>query len=467
VLADKSGRPISVLHLAPGQVLTGNDLWFTPEGAISGKVIGPDGEPLPAASVTLIERKWRRGKRVYIGMASADTDDAGVFHFAAVPPGRYWVYAARPTGGPLGISILEAPGKPETRIAGRYHPNAAQLDGAEPVEVRAGEEVSGIDFKLPSMPVFHIAGTYPGAGENIGVGLKQRHGDQMLDWAADTSSVGKDGRFEIGGVSPGSYFLYSSEQSRRDVLTGAKLPVEVTAQDIAGLAAPVVGRFEVKGRVRVDGDSAPDKIPVVIFYEGSEADDYSSFQRRAQPQPDGTFTIANLTSDRYYVRIANLAGNESGYYLKSLRVNGVDVAGHEIDLTGGPAENVELILNAAGGGVEGTVVRPEERWGNRTPPETGESIALIVPEKLASGATQPVDAYLDSAGHFQVTDLEPGSYRVFAVTQYDKDLWQSAEFLRRIAGRGIAVEVAEKATAKVEVHTVSAADVRQAEAQIE
>jgi hypothetical protein len=56
----------------------------------------------------------------------------------------------------LAYSILEAPWKPEMRIAGRYHPDSSQLDGAAPVEVRAGEEISGIDFRLPLAPVFHL-----------------------------------------------------------------------------------------------------------------------------------------------------------------------------------------------------------------------------------------------------------------------------------------------------------------------
>lgn len=466
LLADRSGHSLSTLHLAPGQVFTGNDLWFTPDGAVSGKVIGPDGEPLASAHVQLIERKWRRGKRVYVATETADADDAGVFRFGSVPAGRYRIYASRPTRGrPLGLSILEAPGKPEMRIAGRYHPNAAELDGAQAIEVHAGEEVTGIDFILPLAPVFHLAGNYPGAIENLHVGLNPRFGDQVLDWDGEGATVGKDGKFDFAGVFSGSYFLFSYQPGVR-TLTSANLPVTVATQNIAGLAAPPVGRFEVKGRVCVEGNSTPDKIPVVIFYEGNQADDFSSFERRAEPQPGGAFTIGNLTPDRYHVRIENMAGKEVGYYLKSLRVNGVDVAGHEIDLTAGPAENVELLLSAAGGSLEGTVIPPEERPDNHDVPEPGESTVVIVPEKLASGDTQPVNVYLDQAGHFQVTDLEPGSYRVFALTYYEKGLWQSLEFLRQIASRGVAVEVAEKAGAKVEVHALRAGEVRQVEERI-
>jgi hypothetical protein len=366
----------------------------------------------------------------------------------------------------LGLSIFEAPGKPEMRIAGRYHPGAAQLDGGEAIEVHAGEEVTGIDFKLPLAPVFHLAGTCPGAPGNLHIGLKPRFGDQVLDWDGERAAVGQDGKFDLAGVFPGSYFLSTYQSGMRGVLAGANLPVTVAAQDIAGIVAPPAGRFEVKGRVRVDDDSAPEKLPVVIFFEGSQADEFSYFERRAEPQPGGAFTIANLTPDRYHVRIVNMAGKETGYYLKSLRVDGVDVAGHEVDLTGGAADNPELILSAAGGSVEGTVVPPEDRPENRAAPEPGESVVVIVPEKLASGDTQPVNAYLAPEGHFQVTDLEPGSYRVFAVTYYDPGLWQSPEFLRQIADRGVAVEVAEKAGVRVEVHALRAAEVRQVEERI-
>lgn len=467
VLADKSGHAMPMLHLPPGQVLTGNDLWFTPDGAVSGKVLGSDGEPLPSASVTLIERQWRRGKRIYTGTASETTDDAGVFRFASVAAGRYWIYAARPRQGPLALSILEAPSKPEMRIAGRYYPNAAQLDGAAAIEVRAGEEASGIDFKLPLLPVFHVTGAYAGHGEEAGVALKARSGDQALDWAGEGASVGNDGKFDIAGVAGGAYFLYSFESSLHNRLMSAKLPVTVTAQDSAGVVAPPVARFELRGRVRVDGDAAPGPIPVRISLEGSEADDYTSFQRRAEPRSDGTFAIADVTEDLYTVRIANLAGQDRDYYLKSLRVDGVDIAGRDIDLTGGPVADVELTLSAAAGSIEGTVVRPEEGPGNDAPPESAGLAVVLIPEKVASGDTQPVDAYLDPKDHFQVADLEPGSYRVFAVPRYDKGLWQNLEFLRQIAGRGVAVAVAGKAAVKVEVQALRTADVRQIEERIE
>jgi hypothetical protein len=228
-----------------------------------------------------------------------------------------------------------------------------------------------------------------------------------------------------------------------------------------------VARFELKGRVRVDGDAAPGQIPVRISCEGSQADDYTSYQRKAEPQSDGTFAIYDLTEDLYTIKVANLAGKDGGYYLKSLRLNGVDAAGRELDLTAGPAADIELTLGAAVGSIEGTVVRAEESPEHHAPPEPAELAVVLIPEKVASGDTQPVEAYLDPSDRFQVADLEPGSYRVFAVPRYDKGLWQNPDFVRQIAGRGVAAEVAEKATVQVDVHAVRMADLRQVEERIE
>jgi hypothetical protein len=243
----------------------------------------------------------------------------------------------------------------------------------------------------------------------------------------------------------------------------------VAAQDSTGLVARAVSRFELKGRVRVEGKSFTDVIPVQISCEGSEADEYTSFQRRAEPKADGTFVIKDLTPDRYSIRIANLATAEAdGYYLKSVRVNGADVPGGEIDLSAGPAADVELVLSSAVGGAEGTVRWSEESASARPIPEpAGELTVVIVPEKVASGDNRPQTVFLDQDGHFRVSELEPGTYRLFAVTRYDQGLWQNGEFLRQIANRGTVVEVAEKGNARVELPVLRGGDLRAVEEHVE
>jgi len=448
-------RPTSKLHLAPGQTADKAELWLTPEGSIAGKVLGPDGEPLRGARITLIAQRWWRGKRVYRAECCARTGHAGMYHSAGLAPGRYFVYAARPQERPLANSILEAPGKPEMRIASRYHPDAGELEGAAPVDVRAGEEIAGIDFKLPLVPVFHVRGSArskaAALAEEPDIYLAERNNGHALEWTAQSVTIGDDGSFDIAGVGAGNYFLYSLlDPYRLDRAMSAKIPVTVKAQDISGLLAPAVVRFDLKGRVRLeDGSAPPAPIAASVFCEASNVD-YNRFQG-AMPKADGTFVMAALAADRYFVYVQS-----EKLYLKSVRVRGAEAEGAEIDLTNGPAEDVELIVSDAPGSVEGTVKEPH-----------GETTLMAIPEGVPFAGTRPLSAEIDQDGHFRIAGLAPGHYRAFAVTGYDTGLCQNAEFQRQMAGRGTPFEVAEKGSARIEVEAVTASEVRQVEERIQ
>ena len=120
------------------------------------------------------------------------------------------------------------------------------------------------------------------------------------------------------------------------------------------------------------------------------------------------------------------------------------------------------------GSVEGTVKWPEDSADKNVAPEPAAELTVaIVPEKVPSGDKRPLTAYLDQDGQFRLTDLEPGSYRAFAVTHYDPGLWQNSEFLRQMSGRGTSLEIAEKGSARIEVRVIRASEVRLVEERIE
>jgi hypothetical protein len=463
ILSDPSGRAVSIMRLAAGQTLAGNTLWLAPDGAISGKVIGADGEPLSSAPVSLIERRWRWGRRAYAKIDQAETDDSGAFHFSDVPAGRYWVYAGCPLS--LSQSIVEAPGKPEMRIAGRYYPNAAQLDRAGLVEVHAGGEAAGIEFKLPLMPVFHVSGTYtPIEGDASHPARHARLGDQPLDWGGAGLPPVKDGKFDIPGVLPGDYFLTVEDAGNRRRGIAPKLPFAISDRDISGLSIPPVTRVELREMMKVDGETPTGQPAIEIAWQGREADDYSFGHFLFAPEPDGTFRFSNITPDRYTISITNWPdGDHGGLYLQQVLVNGVAAPANEIDLTGGAPSEIELLLSTAAATVAGTVIRPEQPADAKKLPEPEPSGVVLIPEKLPSGAIYPIFTTLDAADRFEFPNLEPGTYRLLAVPPQDFGLWRNPDFLRRIAERGVEVEVSAKARVSVEVHALRAADVRQVE----
>lgn len=443
------------LHVAPGQTVDKSELWLTPESGVAGRVLGPDGEALRGARVILIARKWWNGKRVYQEVNRTQAGHDGAYHLTGLETGGYLVYAVRPREGALAYSILEGPGKPEMRIAARYYPDAARLEGAAPVEVAAGQEVTGIDVHLPLLPVFHARGRSP--AEKLSIQLAERNGDQALQWTAETAVTGKDGSFDIAGVLPGDYLLYSSlelvEPGRSERQVSPKVPVTVKGQDAAGLLAPAVTRFELKGRVRLEDGDATSAIPVDIFCD-SEDPAYNRFQG-AMPKADGSFAMTALPAGRYMLRVVERRA-ESGLYVKAVRARGSVLRSTEIDLTQGPADDVEVVLSTAVGSVEGTVTDP-----------AAETTVVLVPEGVPFAGGWPLTSELDSGGRFRMVGLAPGRYRAFAVTGYDGGPWQNAEFQRQMAGRGTAFEVAEKGSARVELTVVPAAVVRQVEERIQ
>src|SRR5262249_8312913 len=151
--------------------------------------------------------------------------------------------------------------------------------------------------------------------------------------------------FDIGGVTPGNYLLYAVQTRDREQMYSAKIPFTVGSNGVAGLVAPMVQQFDFKGRVRVEGGPVGVLVPVDMLCEGSDTDEYSMLMHSAQPTPEGTFSVANMTPDRYTIRIANReTGRDGGFYLKSVRVKGIAMPNSQIDLSTGPAEDVELIL---------------------------------------------------------------------------------------------------------------------------
>jgi protocatechuate 3,4-dioxygenase beta subunit len=457
VMTDKDGHAISTLRLKPGDVHTGNKLTFTPDGSLAGMVNGQDGEALPNAVLTLIALRWQQGAREYKGVDVVAADEAGVFHFASVAPGRYWLHAARPMGGPLQSTLRESAEGPDLRIAGRYYPNAANLDDARAIEVHAGEAVSEIDFKLPLAPARHVSGTYAGGSEHVQIVLQARRGNQTLFWDRETATPGGDGKFDLAGIVPGDYDLAAAEGAGPKRVGSVRLPLTVAAErDLTGVSAAAVTRIEVKGRIRVDGDAPRENLPVIIFCDWLPPAADTSMACRTQPESDGSFTIRDLPPGRYSFGIDVLETKaDDGYYLKEIRLNGAPVP--DVYLTSGPA-NLELILSPTVAALEGRVI-PQD--------EPGELSVVMVPEKLSSGSTKPLRVFLDPQREFHEADLEPGTYRVFAVPECDWGLWQNSEFLRQIAAKGITVEVSGKPAAAVQIHALRAEDIRQAEAKIE
>jgi len=81
------------LHLTPGQALTEVVFRLVPHGAVAGKVVDEDGDPVPDAMVTAETYSFASGRRKPQLTDSGTTNDRGEFRLDKLPPGSYYIGA--------------------------------------------------------------------------------------------------------------------------------------------------------------------------------------------------------------------------------------------------------------------------------------------------------------------------------------------------------------------------------------
>lgn len=158
-----------------------------PAGRISGRVLAADnGRPVKRARVFINAAELPGGR----GML---TDDTGVFDFAELPSGRYTMTVSK--SGFVSLAY------------GQRRP----LQAGTPLQLAEGEQLKGIEFRLPRGSV--IAGHLrdedgdPMPGVMIRVmRYEYRQGDRRLV-PAGTAQTDDKGQYRVWGLMPGDYYV--------------------------------------------------------------------------------------------------------------------------------------------------------------------------------------------------------------------------------------------------------------------
>src|SRR5262245_57685797 len=142
-----------------------------------------------------------------------------------------------------------------------FYPSAHEVQQATPLQVVAGSELRGIDFRLTKAPTFRVSGRVVDGksnspAQNLAVMLlpASRDGMSMMMTRNSAPVRSHDGQFEIAGVAPGSYVLVANRMSRAEERMTAQQPVQVGSHDIEGVVITLMPPVEVTGVVKTDGD---------------------------------------------------------------------------------------------------------------------------------------------------------------------------------------------------------------------
>jgi hypothetical protein len=488
------GRPGSPIVLEEGQ-RRDVPLRMTRAGAISGTVVGEDGQPLGSAQVRVARYMMTNGFRRAAIQRTAQSDDRGMFRVFGLVPGDYLV-AVVPSSADLTVVAramddvtnferalaaastaastaprviampLPDPQTQQTPPAGylpTYFPGASTPASASVVTLRAGEEREGISIQVQPVRATNVTGTIAGlpvpatAAPGLpAVQVFSRPEDPASDMGMTMiSGVNQQGTFTIRDLAPGRYTIYAQTRPNSPALTGvglaaANAPVEVPR--LAGRAnvvvdgssdpAPIVitlapGRT-ISGRVVV-ADGQPFRGAVTLLPEPAAVPvPMLNPMTPAQVAGDGTFTIADVFPGRYLFRLPAA---------RSAIVDGQDALDFAFEVTES-RDVADVVI---------TIGRPATLSGQLT--ESGgapTSDFTIVLAPTDSRYWLPQSRRIQTArpgldGAYRFPPMPPGTYMLAALSVLEPGAQFVPQVLRELVNVSLPVTLTDGATATQDI----------------
>jgi hypothetical protein len=345
--------PSEPLTLADGQQLNA-DFAMLRGGAIIGRVFDDFGEPLANVRVSALRAQLTpNGRRLVSSGGLGTTDDTGAYRLYGLAPGMYYVSAVPQGGsGNGGLSTVDG----AVTYGPTYFPGTTDVTGAQRVTMLAGQEQSNIDFAVTAQPSVRVSGIVlgmNGAPMQALVSLRVPLFDDVGSSEPRVANSNADGSFTLRNVPPGNYMLeVTGRRASRDVAPEvAAMPLAV-ASEITGLTitasrgATITGTItaEAGAGARVDVSGIRPTAPSLRTQQGE-------WIPQAQVTNTGAFVLEGLIGT-HALRFDRLP---SGWVVRSVTANGVDVTDVPIDFRGTEQVSVRVVLTNHVTEVAGTV----------------------------------------------------------------------------------------------------------------
>jgi protocatechuate 3,4-dioxygenase beta subunit len=463
---DLSTNSLTTVAVAANQPTTRVDIVLTKGSLVTGRILDPNGQPIPGITVAANRLRYLRSKPLWDSVTTQTTDDRGEYRLFWLRPGEYFISAeARPAPG-LQTSPSLPPSWDKT-----FYPGVTDKATVAPVIVRDGVEVNGINFSVrPAAPVFKISGTAtnPFARANPATGVTDRtisafvlapREQVVMDrftppqlQNAIPAQARPNGEFEIRNVPAGSYDLYpvfQDSESRRYMTT--RTPVEVRNSDVTGLTIVLTSGVPLSGEVVVEGP-APQAIKLdSIRLSLWSADTLPGSLATTIPDPipvdaSGKFNAGSVPEARYRFVVSGLPETA---YVANIRQRETSVydSGFTLDSLASP---VQVVVNPAGGTIEGIVMSA----GNQKPVARAY-VTLVPPAERGQNIALFKTALTDDSGRFTMKGIAPGSYTLFSFDAIPWGAGLSAEFHVKYRERGRTVTVEAGKTGQAQLDLIS------------
>jgi len=424
-------------------------------GVITGRVTDETGEPLVGVTVRPHRLRDPEGSPAISSVESFDlgvgiTDDRGIYRVFGLRPG---VYIVRTSGDAYDAQIRnDAP---------TYYPSATR-DTATEINLRAGEEVPGVDIRHRGDRGRAVSGVVTGEVESspqnsVGITLK---GLERGSFVATTGTDNTRG-FVLYGAPDGEYELIASRENDGETTGSARRPISVRGADVSGVELKLAPTGSIAGRVAIESPEAPKRCAI----SGEQAETSGQVQeltgRRAvveeillkavHDNPNPRLRLSGFFSFDSYGRPPNekgefaMKGLEAGRYRitanlpdggRRIRAITQSVAGAGKQSSGATKKNVDISRDGVAvkpgeklSGVEVTVAEDAATLAGRVvPAKDGMKLppslrAHLIPAE-AKGEDDVIryaEADVRADGSFEFKHVAPGKYLLLARQVAEKE----------------------------------------------
>jgi protocatechuate 3,4-dioxygenase beta subunit len=448
------GKAGTLLTLEAGQKSNELAIRLTPHGVIAGRVLDEDGEPVSYVDVQVLRQIRAQGRKQMSRTGAASTNDLGEYRVFGLTPGRYYVSATSRRNQ----NATLPPGEDE-EYATTWFPRATDAAAAAPIDVAPGAQLRNIDIPLVKVHTVTVRGRVtsevdpPASGDkasrsNLSVMLSARNAIVAGGGFSRGAAVTPEGNFEFRGVTPGSYIAIGLANTPRGAVA-ARVPVQVGGSNIEGISL-IIRSGVVSGRVRVEGETTKSVAGLRVLLQPTEIGGIVFGPTPSQQvKEDGSFQFEDVGSDHYALSVNGLP---EGFYVKSARSANLDVLAGGLEVSGGSAAPLDVVLSPNAGQVTGTVLDPN------TQKAAPMMMVVLVPQEKERREREAFyqTATSDLTGQFTFKSVVPGDYRAYAFEEAEYGAWMDPDFMKPLEGRGEVVSVSEGGRQAIQVNLIAA-----------
>jgi len=397
------------------------------DAAISGLVMGDDGDPVRGAQVHLLREAVLDGEAQVLQAGGGMTNSEGHFHIGRLVPGKYYLAVS---GRPWYAQY----GRGQTG-AGMVYPVTFYGDTTDGEAARAITVAEGmtanVQIELHATPEIHVM--VPGGVQNVLVSVRGPGGSEVGvnagilhgGIAAAKTTENREliglaaGRYQVSMVSEVGDVSVASQTV--DLVDGSTLAMEENA-----------GNAEVGGRVVYDGARPGGELEVVLVggrRRGSSA----------KVGADGTFHFEKAPAGKFDLHLTS-----GSLVIAAVEAKGARVLHGHVEI--GPGASAELTVHvvAADGlaTVEGVAVKDGTAAAG--------VMVLLVPQDLERTREFRRDQS-DMDGSFSLSRVLPGRYTVVAIQDGGDLAYKDEKVIRKYLEKGVGIVVPVKDGGKVEV----------------